>query len=491
MSWRAGCTPAIGSWRALLLLGAVALTAACDDDLVGPEGPEGPAVAGTVTASATGDPVAGARVAIGSATATTGTDGRFELTGLTPGPATLEATAIGFEDSEIPVTISSSRLTRNVSLTRIERFEFGDFALYVPATASQARGVLLALGGPDTRGFATGSPFGAPVPQVEAALQALGEAFRTLAAEHELAVLGTSRAGLPNSASEDVRLLEAVREGATRSGRPELEGAPLLLYGMSGGGPEASGFAARRPELAAGLFLKVPAGLESLANGAGALRVPTYVVLAELDAFVDNSALRAGFTASRGAGGLWALALEPGVPHHSVTPAHRDLTIHWMNEVLTLRLGTTASEPLRDLVESAGWIGVHSTRRVEPWSGDADRMDSSWLPSRATAEEWASFGGAGPLHPMSLFIEPEALSVPMGSVENLNATVLTESGHVISDPVVRFTSGDEDVVTVAHDQLCLPGCRNWVYVIPVSPGETTVVAEYEGVSDTARVTVVP
>lgn len=488
MVLRGRWTLTIRSWCALLFLGTAFFTTACDDDLVGPE--EGPAVTGTVTSSATGDPVAGARVAIGSTTATTGSDGRFELTGLTAGPASLEATASGFEDFEADVTVSSSRITRHISLTRIERFEFGDFALYVPETVGQARGVLLALGGPDTRGFATGSPFGAPVPAVEAALQTLGEALRSLAAEHGLAVLGTSRASLPNGATEDAILLDAVREGATRSGRPELEEAPLLLYGISGGGPEASGFVARNPEQAAGLFLKVPAALESLDGGAKALRVPTYVVLAELDAFVDNSALWTGFAASRGAGGIWALALEPGVPHHSLTPAHRDLTIRWMDEILTLRLGTTAADALRDVVESAGWTGTHSTGRVEPWSSDADLGDTSWFPSRVTAEEWALFGGAGTPGTVSLIIEPEALTLTLGNVESLSATVLTATGNAIASPVVRFTSGDEGIVTVGHDELCLPGCRDWVYVIPVSPGETTVVAEYGSASDTARVTVV-
>src|SRR4029077_4777659 len=49
---------------------------------------------------------------------------------------------------------------------RIEVFEFGDFALYVPASVDLTKGLILALGGPDTRGFVTGKPMGAPNPSV-------------------------------------------------------------------------------------------------------------------------------------------------------------------------------------------------------------------------------------------------------------------------------------------------------------------------------------
>ena len=49
-----------------------------------------------------------------------------------------------------------------------EVVEFGDFTLYVPADVPTVRGILLALGGPDTRAFVSDGLFGAPKPELEA-----------------------------------------------------------------------------------------------------------------------------------------------------------------------------------------------------------------------------------------------------------------------------------------------------------------------------------
>ena len=114
------------TWRVFPILSAILLLPACEngDDPVAPD-PTVPTVTGTVTNSATGDPVAGAEVSIGPATATTGPDGRFEVTDLPAGPATIRCVATGFQDFEADVTVTGS-ITRNIGLTRIELFDFGD-----------------------------------------------------------------------------------------------------------------------------------------------------------------------------------------------------------------------------------------------------------------------------------------------------------------------------------------------------------------------------
>ncbi len=390
--------PAALSLRALIRPAIVSLfvgllVPACDDaraplELV-------PAVTGTVTNSATGGHVAGAEVRIGDASATTGVDGRFELSDLTTGTATLRCTAPGFVDFEVDITVTSGSVTRDIGLARIELFEFSDYALYVPASVDAPRGLLLALGGPDTRGFSTMGPLGAPIPEVEASLQDLGQAFRALAATHGLAVLGTSLAAMSNSPDSDQLLLDAVQTAAGMSGHPELATAPMLLYGISSGAPQASGFTARSPERVAGLFLKVPVGVASLTSG-NTLRVPTYMVLAELDTFVNKAALTAAFEANRGAGALWALAEEPAVRHHSLTPAQREVTINWMRTVLDLRLPAAPPEPLREIAENSGWLGDRVTGEVGPWANyPGDRALASWLPSQATGEQWEALVGPG------------------------------------------------------------------------------------------------
>lgn len=91
----------------LLFVASLAVTA-CG----GGEDPTGPAavtgtLAGTVTNSATGDPIAGAQVRLGNVSVVTGGDGRFELAGLTMGLAVLRCTASGFEDFEAAITVTS------------------------------------------------------------------------------------------------------------------------------------------------------------------------------------------------------------------------------------------------------------------------------------------------------------------------------------------------------------------------------------------------
>jgi hypothetical protein len=381
---RAVIRPVIFSLCAALLI------VGCDGakDVIAPV----PIVSGRVTNAATGKPVAGAEVRIGSAIDTTSASGRFDLTDLTLGAATFRCIALGFGDFETAITVTSGGVIHDIGLTRIELFEFDSFALYVPASVDVTRGVILALGGPDTRGFATGKPFGAPIPAVEASLQTLGQSLRALASTRGLAILGTSRAAMANGPASDTLLMGALETVATMSGRPELPSAHLLMYGLSGGAPQASGFTTRNPGSVAGLFLKVPAGVSSVTSGA-ALRVPTYMVLAELDAIVNNAALTAAFVGNRGAGALWALAKERGVPHNSLSPLQRQVTLNWIGSIVDLRLPPTpGSSPLLEIAETSGWLGNGATGATAPWATyPADRASASWLPSQATATEWETF----------------------------------------------------------------------------------------------------
>lgn len=371
-----------------------------------------------------------------------------------------------------------------------ERFDFGDFSLYLPPV-STIRGMLLALGGPDTRGFASGGPFGGPAPELEASLQALGEEFRAMAASRGIAVLGTSRAAMDNDPDSDGILLDAIRQASVVSGRPELESSPLLLYGISEGGPEASGFAARNPARVAGLFLKVPAGFEPLAGAepAPVLRVPTYVVLAEQDALVDDAALAVAFLDNRRAGALWALALEPGVPHHALTPEQRAITTGWLDAILQARIGASHPGTLRTLSEDSGWFGSLSDGSVgavaNSWG--APVRGASWFPSQATAEAWKAFvEGALPL--FSLTVEPEAIAIRPGESARLVPTVQYRHRELSIDPGVTFSSNNEGVAIAYFDQSCSPAC-GYVHVEGIAAGVAHILAEYGSAWASATVTV--
>lgn len=381
--------------RTSLILSAVILASACHNDATDATVPV-PSLVGRVMNSAIGYPVIGAEVIVGTSKDITDGNGRFAFRGLPPGPAKLKVAIAGFEPFEADVTVTSGdTVVPDVSLKRIELFNAGDFAIYVPAKVGDVDAVLLALGGPDTRGFAAGTPFGAPLPQVEASLQAFGQRLRLMAETMNLAVIGTSRAAMANSAESDQALADAIKTAATTSGRREIANVPILMYGMSGGGPEASGFTARHPERVLGLFLKAPLDVESLSTAA-ARSVPTYMVLAELDAFVDNSKLAAKFEANRSAGALWAAALEPGVPHHFLTLAQQQVTEGFMYEVVSARV-PGGSGALTPVSESIGWLGNPATREVAAWSSySGDRRSAAWFLSGARAEQWRAFSAALP-----------------------------------------------------------------------------------------------
>jgi hypothetical protein len=288
-------------------------------------------------------------------------------------------------------TIAPSAGT-NIAASGATDIEFGDFALHVPANVRHVRGILVALGGPDTRGFAVGSPFGAPIPAVEASLQELGVMLRDLAARRSLAILGSGRFGptaFPNEPASDHVLLDAVAQAAALSGRPELVDAPVLLFGLSGGGPEATGFTQRNPERVAALFLRVPSEAGPLTGRA--LEVPSYMVLSEFDTFVNNAMLTATFQAHRAAGAPWAMALERGVIHFTLTPAQRELTVNWMDAILPF---TAAGGTIHQRPPQVGWLGDPTTGGIVPTQRfEGDPATASFFPTRQLAAEWSAFIG--------------------------------------------------------------------------------------------------
>jgi len=295
-------------------------------------------------------------------------------------------------DSGLDAGHSARAAGASLATREATNLQFGDFALHVPANVHQVHGILVALGGPDTRGFAVGTPFGAPLPAVEASLQELGVMFRELAARRGLAILGVGRFGptaLPNEPASDQLLLDAIAEAAALTGRSDLVDAPFLMYGLSGGGPETTGFTQRNPERVSALFLRVPSVAGPLTGRA--LEVPAYMVLAEFDTFVDNAMLTATFEAHRAAGAPWALALERGAIHFTLTPAQRELTVNWMDTILPFSApgGTIHRRP-----PQVGWLGDPTTGEIAPvprFAGDAS--GASLLPTRPLAEEWAAFIG--------------------------------------------------------------------------------------------------
>jgi hypothetical protein len=352
---------------------------------------------GTVRHATQNAAIAGAAVSIGSLHTSTGADGSFTLHNVPGGFAVIRCTSPGLADYESNITVSAGTTTHDIRLAVQQVFEFfgGAFSLFVPASVTRVRGVVLALGGPDTRPFADPRrSFNLPpnVPaELESELMVTGTNYRVLAAREGLAILGYGNVTV--AGGFEVAVWVALEEAAAAASRPELTNAPLLIDAISSGTPAATQLTAQNPSRVAGLALRVPLGVTNqLSPEPGS--VPTYVIIAELDEIVDNNVTVATFQQVRAAGGLWALAEEPGKLHRSHSASRNDLILEWFTTILPLRESATPGAPLRTIAEESGWLGAPVTRVVSSWADYVgDKRAASWFPTQATAVRWRVFTG--------------------------------------------------------------------------------------------------
>lgn len=384
---------AAGAAVAFLFLGA------CGDS-TGPGGGGGggggtatATLSGTVRAAVGAALLENAQVTVGTRQVTSDASGHCELSDLPLGAATVRAERPGYLPEVATVTLGAGANTHDFSLSVQEIFVSGANAVYVPAGVGSLRGAIVILGGPITSGFVTGDRI-APVekPELEVSLQQLGASFRNLARTSHVALLGTSAIAMASSTASDAALFNALRIVGNLSGHPELEAAPVLMVGFSAGSREAAGLVSRNPDRVIGLIERVPTGV-TLLTAPAALAVPTFVMQAELDGIVDNAAVLATHSANRSAGGLWALAVEPGAVHDVATSTGNGAMTGWITMALALRLPATPGDPLIALDETSGWLGDQSTLEIASWAEyPGDRTTASWLLSQSAATTWQILG---------------------------------------------------------------------------------------------------
>lgn len=115
--------PTPSKWRLLVVMMGILLGSACDDpvSVTAPVPASARAtVTGTVVDAGTREPVSGAKVSVGIEAITTGSDGRFVLTGIPAGPAKLRCVATGFRDFQVDLRVPSSGTTQIISLAMVD-----------------------------------------------------------------------------------------------------------------------------------------------------------------------------------------------------------------------------------------------------------------------------------------------------------------------------------------------------------------------------------
>jgi hypothetical protein len=192
----------------------------------------------------TDQPLEGATVSAGSIQTTTDANGRYDLAGVPVGPAvTMRSQRLGFVAYTEDIAVQQGSNTHDIPMTRQSLFELPGVAVYVPPDVSTVRGVILQLGGEDTRGLAT-AVCGAADPAICAVQQQLRLHYLALAATHGLAIMGSGPLSRDQTLTDDV-LIGALNLIAISSDRPELAQAPLLIFGISSGAPQSYGFTLR------------------------------------------------------------------------------------------------------------------------------------------------------------------------------------------------------------------------------------------------------
>jgi hypothetical protein len=227
--------------RLLVVLGCLLLIGACSSDSPDPGGPDLKAsLSGVVREAVINAPIPGASVTVGSASATTGQDGRFELQNAPVGSSvTISVSAAGFDSYTQTIAVQSGQNSHDVALERKVFYEVGSLLVYLPPGIATYRGVIFDMPGytadsrPLLRGdlaFYQSFPLYGDVVEYRRRLLIFAE-------EQQFALMGTASFELDGIVPSTYnQILAALSTSAAESGHAELAHAPLLLYGSSLGG---------------------------------------------------------------------------------------------------------------------------------------------------------------------------------------------------------------------------------------------------------------
>jgi poly(3-hydroxybutyrate) depolymerase len=277
-------------------------------------------------------------------------------------------------------------------------YDKAEFRLWYPKDVARLQGVVVLVPGSNGDGR----------PSVDDAV------WQTFATSHNLALLGCRFTDKPHdqgfieeyvnaSHGSGQALLDALGRLATRAAHPELETAPLLLWGMSAGGQFNYEFVAWKPERVIAFVVNKGGIYYSALLPRAARNVPGILFVGGKDLAFRTNTIVGLFAVNRRAGALWALAEEPSAAH--VVGRSRELAIMLFEDVLPLRLpqrdsSGMASATLRPMAERSGFLGNLESRTFQR-QGDADApgYPTAWLPTLRVAEAWRALVTEKPFNP--------------------------------------------------------------------------------------------
>ena len=186
-------------------------------------------------------------------------------------------------------------------------------------------------------------------------------------------------------------LLLLLERFAQESGHPELESAPVLIWGHSAAGSFAATFAALHPQRTIAFVRYHSAG--------GGLVGADMKILSQIPALLlsgGNDAPGAAQSAEtfgrmgRSAGAPWTFAVEPNATHGDEEARRKanDVMIPWVTATVRQRMSPEGAT-LRAVTDGSAWLGNNRTSEVAPYEMfSGSKPEASWLPDERTARGW-------------------------------------------------------------------------------------------------------
>lgn len=189
-------------------------------------------------------------------------------------------------------------------------------------------------------------------------------------------------------------LLNAIKYFAKEANHPEIENAPMAMWGFSAGGQFNYHFACWKPERVI-TFVAIKGGYYFSELNNEARKIPALFFTGENDLQRRKDAVHELFNKNIKAEPLWCLANEAD-SGHEIGKTY-DLAVPWLNEVVRQRLPekeNSSKRPiaLKDIDISVVWLGDRTTGEIAPILEYAkDKKSSSWMPNENIAKIWMQF----------------------------------------------------------------------------------------------------
>lgn len=269
-----------------------------------------------------------------------------------------------------------------------DNFSFAQFSVWCPENIKTYKGILYSGVGYEY----------SSIPMI------YEENWRDLARENEFIILAShmkSRTEKDNKIEywqaeygSGQEMLNALRYFAKESKHPELEHAPLAMWGFSAGGQFNYQFACWKPERVI-TFVAIKGGYYFSEPNNEALKIPALFFTGENDLQRRKDAVDELFYKNIKAEPLWCLANEPNSAHE--IGKTDELAILWLNEVIKQRLPQKANPSkrpikLKDMDHSLAWLGDRTNGEIAPiLDYKNDKKNSSWMPNGDIAKMWNRF----------------------------------------------------------------------------------------------------